>query len=240
MLRLQDRIGQLHEEIDDERVNLKELHKERVRLNREHDERASEIEMWTNKCNNIQMLKFGRIIDLDVIEAGSDRSKEIEAEKGVKLVEEENMQQLTKLQASVEELTEKLAQATVRNTELLNTVSGLTEMRLMITRELNSTKGPAVSEDVVLAKNREREERKRMKMYLQLQAREITALKAEITMLKRKDVPPLPTMVPAPQTTLFSASAPLEGAVARASEKERLLPSIPAAIEGKQPIFNQK
>ena len=48
----------------------------------------------------------------------------------------------------------------------------------MITRELNNNKGPAVSEDSVLVMHREKEERKRMKMYLALQAREIAALKA--------------------------------------------------------------
>ena len=35
-----------------------------------------------------------------------------------------------------------------------------------------------------------------MQMYLQLQSREIDALKSELTMLKRKDVPPLPAMIP--------------------------------------------
>ena len=74
-------------------------------------------------------------------------------------------------------------------------VATLTESKLSITRELNNTKGPAVSEDTVQAEKREKEEKKRMKMYLQLQAREISALKTEITMLKRKDVPPLPTLV---------------------------------------------
>ena len=57
-------------------------------------------------------------------------------------------------------------------------MANLTEARLMITRELNNNKGPAVSEDSVLVMHREKEERKRMKMYLALQAREIAALKA--------------------------------------------------------------
>ena len=33
-------------------------------------------------------------------------------------------------------------------------------------------------------------------MYLSLQASEISSLKAELNMLRRKDVPPLPAMVP--------------------------------------------
>ena len=203
LLRLQDRIGELRLEIQEERENLRELYKERLRLNKERDVRMEEIEIWDQKCKNIQMLKFGRILDLDAVEAGSDRSKEIEAEKTVKKVEEETRVKLYRLQKEVDGLEEKLAETTVRNTELLNTVANLTESRLIITRDLNSNKGPSVSEDSAIVAHREKEERKRMKMYLQLQQREILALKAELTMLKRKDVPPLPTM--------FSQSAPQYG-----------------------------
>ena len=116
LLRLQDRIGELHVEIQQERENLRDLYKERVRLNKERDIRLAEIELWDVKCKNIQMLKFGRILDLDAVEAGSDRSKEIEAEKTVKKVEEETRVKLYRLQKEVDGLEEKLAQTTVRNT----------------------------------------------------------------------------------------------------------------------------
>ena len=53
-----------------------------------------------------------------------------------------------------------------------------------------------MTEDSKQRESREREEKRRMQMYLSLQASEISALKAEINMLKRKDVPPLPFMVP--------------------------------------------
>ena len=56
--------------------------------------------------------------------------------------------------------------------------------------------GPSVTEDSKQREHREREEKKRMQMYLSLQASEISSLKAELNMLRRKDVPPLPAMVP--------------------------------------------
>jgi hypothetical protein len=49
-----------------------------------------------------------------------------------------------------------------------------------------------VTEDCKQREHREKEEKKRMRMYLQLQSSEIQALKAELLVLKRKDVPPLP------------------------------------------------
>jgi hypothetical protein len=101
-----------------------------------------------------------------------------------------------RMQRELEEVKERLSHTTLRNTDMLNMVASLTEAKLSITRELNSSKGPTVTEDSKQKEYREKEERKRMQMYLSLQAREIAALKAELTMLRRKDVPPLPTMMP--------------------------------------------
>lgn len=49
--------------------------------------------------------------------------------------------------------------------------------------------GPIVVEDSKQKNQREKEERKRMQMYLTIQSQEIRELKAEITVLKRKDLP---------------------------------------------------
>lgn len=51
--------------------------------------------------------------------------------------------------------------------------------------------GPIVAEDSQQKNQREKEERKRMQMYLTIQSKEIKDLKAEITVLKRKDSPSL-------------------------------------------------
>lgn len=51
--------------------------------------------------------------------------------------------------------------------------------------------GPIVAEDSQQKNQREKEERKRMQMYLTIQSKEIKELKAEITVLKRKDSPSL-------------------------------------------------
>ena len=109
MIRLQNRIAELSLETEEERVNLKEMHKERVRLNKDREVRQAEIAAWESKCKNIQMLKFGRLIDVDALEAGSDRSKEVEAERTVRVVEEEGRLSLYRMQKELEEVQEKLA-----------------------------------------------------------------------------------------------------------------------------------
>ena len=113
MIRLQDRIGELHVETDEERMYLREMHKERIRLNKDKEIRQSEIAMWEAKCNNIQLLKFGRMVDVEALEAGSDRSKEIEAEKTVKMVEDEGRSQIYRMEREFQNIQEKLAKVKI-------------------------------------------------------------------------------------------------------------------------------
>lgn len=78
--RLKDRIGELHSEIEESKDSFKMLHKERLQLLKDRDSKASETENWKQKCIDLQLLKFGREIDLDELETFSDRSKEMEIE----------------------------------------------------------------------------------------------------------------------------------------------------------------
>ena len=84
-----------------------------------------------------------------------------------------------------------------KNTNLLHQAADLTETKLTISRDLNAP-GNGVSSDTKLDKHRDREERNRVMAYVQLQAREIEALRSELTMLQRKEAPPmiLPSMPP--------------------------------------------
>ena len=114
MTRLQNRIGELYLETEVERSNLKGLHKDRTRIKKDKQARQADIIAWEIKCNNIQMLKFGRLIDVEALENGSDRSKEIEAEKTVKIVEDDSRLSLYRLQIEFDDLKEKLAQVNMK------------------------------------------------------------------------------------------------------------------------------
>jgi hypothetical protein len=80
LVRLKERIDELHVEIDAAKEDFKHLHRERGQLTRDRDSQKQEIDIWSARCKELQMLKFGREIDLDELEANSDRSKEKEAE----------------------------------------------------------------------------------------------------------------------------------------------------------------
>lgn len=77
---MKDRIDSLHVEIDTAKDDFRELHKDRSKLAKERELKESETEMWKTRCRELQLLKFGREIDLDELESSSDRSKEREME----------------------------------------------------------------------------------------------------------------------------------------------------------------
>lgn len=81
LVRLKERINELHVEIDAAKEDFRHLHRERGLLTKERDLQKVDIETWSARCKELQMLKFGREIDLDELEANSDQTKEKEAEE---------------------------------------------------------------------------------------------------------------------------------------------------------------
>lgn len=79
-MRLKERISELHTEIDQAKEDFRHLHRQRGVLSKERENQIRETEVWRARCRDLQMLKFGREIDLDELEASSDRSREVEAE----------------------------------------------------------------------------------------------------------------------------------------------------------------
>ncbi len=50
----------MHVEIENAKDDFKLLHKERGLLLKEVDHQREEIQTWSERCTNLQMLKFGR------------------------------------------------------------------------------------------------------------------------------------------------------------------------------------
>jgi hypothetical protein len=108
LIRLKDRINELHNEIEDSKNNFKLLHKERAHLLKDRESKELETQNWKNKCLDLQMLKFGREIDLDELEAFSDRSKELEVESVLEQDRERFESECQKLMKEVASAKEKL------------------------------------------------------------------------------------------------------------------------------------
>lgn len=218
---LQERIGGLHKETENARGDLNALHKERTRLEKEREEQRAEIDVWAEKLKELQMLKFGRLVDMDEIEDGSDRSREDEMLSTLKMNEDRHAGMVSKLMKEKERLKDEVAQATRQNTDLLRQVASLSEAKLTVTRALNESASVAVSKpDPKVAAFKEAQERERIDAYVKLQAREIESLKTEITLLKRKDPFPIAPLPGPPPDGLSGSSV-------RSTNSKTSFPTLP-------------
>ena len=95
-------------------------------------------------------------------------------------------------------------------------VGELTESKLEITRELNSSEVGAAQESQV-DEYRDMEDRRRIATFVEIQARELDALRAELFMLKRKDASTI--MMPS-----IPLPAPPQGGGSIASQKGQRAP----------------
>ena len=179
------RIGQLKKEIVRDRNEFMDLQKEMVRLERHKSSREDFIQDQGKKCEELQLLKFGQLVDIDALDkmtlstveddhiAENDRM--IKANK--KVVQE--MLDHHKL------LKEKFLNATNENTSLLIQLADLSERQTFYEKQLANA----------CIKQRSRREGSQ-KMDIEellifsqqftLQAKQINDLRAEINTLKRK------------------------------------------------------
>ena len=107
---MKERINELHQEIEESKDNFKLLHKERAQLVKERESKESETQNWKDRCRDLQMLKFGREIDLDELESFSDRTKEMEVEAILEEEREKFEKESIRLMKEVNQAKEKLVE----------------------------------------------------------------------------------------------------------------------------------
>ena len=117
---MQNRIGELVAETNDAKLQFKELHKSRVKLEKDRDVVRESITGLADRCSNLQMLKFGKVMDIDQLEAGTDKTKEREAQEGVKEVEKKHSNDVNQLTQELEALRDDLCQ--VKETACIVTI----------------------------------------------------------------------------------------------------------------------
>jgi hypothetical protein len=186
LTQLKSRIKELELENKALRQEFKNLHKEQSRLGREKKLKDAEIAGLNAKCEDLQMLKFGQIIDLEALDKVSVSKTVDDLNEKIRVEEMKNDRQLVTMKTNHQKYRETLLRATQENTKLLENIAELSQRQFRLEKELNSTGGQmTVADQGPLIKN-EVEERNRLVQLVKLQAKEVDALKAEINMLRRK------------------------------------------------------
>jgi len=201
---LENRIVELGTETDDQRSDLKKLYKDKGYLKKDTINFEAEIQTWKTKCEELQMLKFGQLIDLEKLDKHSASKGEEELQAKLNLMEKQYRKELGRVEKDQRDLKERLLSVTHENTTLLSQIAELGSKQFQLEKELNTTGGGVAVADKGPTIRKEIEERNRLVSLVKLQAKELEAIKAEINLLRRKgghiyapasqasDIPPAP------------------------------------------------
>jgi chromosome segregation ATPase len=187
LARLRARIGELVEENKTLARRFKELHRHKGKLTREKRVKETQIGEAEQRCHELQMLKFGQVVHLDQLDKVTNSTGVEEVERSIKEADVTRAAEGSKLQRAIAREKQRLVELTQENTKLLQAIAELTAKQSKLERDLNTggSDGVHVSDGGAKVKA-EAEERGRLLQLAKLQAREMDALKAEISMLRRK------------------------------------------------------
>lgn len=104
-------------------------------------------------------------------------------------IDNNHLKEIKDVNRQHEQLRSSLLGATQRNTGLLVEIANLNGRRLMMERELDHGNKQSVVADTSPVIKVEMEERNRLMALVELQAKELDVLKAEISLLRRKGGP---------------------------------------------------
>ncbi|KAG2530003.1 hypothetical protein JM16_001685 [Phytophthora kernoviae] len=191
---LTERIESLQTENKQLRQQFRDLHKQQSILAREKRLQQEAIARAQDRSEQLQRLKFGQLVDLEVLDRACDASSLTDLQTRVKLREVEGERSLRRAKQTHPQLQHTILQATEQNTALLAQIATLTERQAELEHELNRNQGSGsgdggvlqLEDDAALAE-REMRERNKLVRLVKLQAREVEALKQEIGLLRGKD-----------------------------------------------------
>lgn len=184
--RLMSRITELHQEIKEVKARHEQLQRDfRVRK-KDKNVALRHIEDLHGKFQDIQMLKFGQIVDLDLIERSAPNKYVQELQEKVLQAEAEHRRRIAEWQKRMEKQKKELTKITCDNTSLMEQIVSMGYSQMQLDAALNARiANVTVNDNEPLNELREME-RDRCKDLLSLQSKEIATLKAEINLFRKK------------------------------------------------------
>merc|ERR1719379_2176227 len=184
--RLMSRITELHQEKALVGHNFRKLRRDFVVRNKDKKQAEKNIEALQRKFEDIQLLKFGQVIDLDLLERTGGNKYVQELTQKVEEVEADCANQLNSLRNKIESAKMKLSAATKENTSLMEQITQMGYSQLALDQALNARIANVTVNDEEPMKEIKDVEKERMKELLTLQAKEIATLQAEIGLFRKK------------------------------------------------------
>ncbi|KAM6987466.1 LOW QUALITY PROTEIN: cilia- and flagella-associated protein 44-like [Tautogolabrus adspersus] len=202
--RLQEQIKQLQVEKNHQRDLTCAARQQHIRLLHESKDMNTKIQMLEKDCNQMMMKKYGKLVDLDILQTlpGNRILEELKQEK---LLKEAAYAKELSLCVKVEEARDHLNEVTRRNTECLRRMSSLISQETELERKINKRQkkmGRQFQDD---RRSVVQKDIQRLKDLVKTQSQEAEALRREIFVLSHQGghvLPPgqdpLPSLDPNP------------------------------------------
>jgi hypothetical protein len=184
--RLMSRIDELHSEIVGVKRGHKDLQREFHNQKKEKKQVLKHIEELQAKYQDIQMLKFGQTVDLDLIERSAPNHWVLELQAKAREVEAEHRDRLAQWEKKIDRQKREMAKVTQDNTSLMEQIVSMGYSQMQLDAALNARiANVTVNDNEPIIELRELE-RERLKDLLMLQQKEIATLQAEIGLFSKK------------------------------------------------------
>ncbi|XP_034645238.1 cilia- and flagella-associated protein 44 [Trachemys scripta elegans] len=200
---LQQRIMVLQHEKLDQRELYKQARQQHKQLIRDRREIEIRIERLEENCNQLMLMKFGRMVDLEALQTLSVNINLEELK--MKMMEKEHIQaqELKNWEEKIFELRQRLMLLMKENTSKLQQLNSFCIEKQRLGMKLDALQNNLGAE-FKGPRKAEIQERERLITLVQLQAQEAEVLKEEITILSRKDGRIFPPPQPPPDTKILN------------------------------------
>ncbi|XP_074839653.1 cilia- and flagella-associated protein 44 [Carettochelys insculpta] len=200
---LHQRIMALQHEKLEQRELYKQARQQHKQLIRDRRELEIRIRRLEENCNQLMLMKFGRVVDLEALQTLSVNTNLEELK--MKMMEKEHMhaQELKKWEEKIFELRQRLMMLMKENTSKLQQLNSFCIEKQGLETKLDALQNNLGAE-FQGPRKAELEEKKRLITLVQLQAQEAEVLKEEITLLSRKDGRIFPPPQPPPDTKILN------------------------------------
>lgn len=162
---------------------MKKLHKsltKRIKIKQAH------IDLEKRKCNEVQFLKYGRLVPLEVLDKSETNQVGKELQQKLQALENQSKQTYALWQRKILSTRKALKVETAKNTQLFSKCAILTKENLRLNKELAAIGNVDFIEDSTPNDQKRNKELQDLVSIAKTQASQIDILKAEIHMLQRK------------------------------------------------------
>lgn len=189
---LERRLPLLQDEVKYDKSELRRIQRDISKLEKQISTKETTLKEQKERSRELQMLKFGQLIDMNAVDNIQSANIEAELEAEMNQLSKECNRSIAVAQMRQTELKEQYLSVTNENTLILKEIAQVKARQLFLKRETQREKENKNNEGNAGAQNRKsicdfEEERKQLQSLVNVQSERITNLNAEIKKLNRKN-----------------------------------------------------